>query len=280
MILLIFHVQAQSNLLVTPQWVSDHLKDPNLVIVQVNFLKQDYLKEHIEGAHFLWPAWLAPDSPEGSYNAPDVKEVNALFKQWGINDKSQVVVCFYKSDLSVAARMFLTLENFGLKGRVLWLDGGLDGWKKAGYAISNVEPPARRGTFKAKDNALLVDNKYVQQAMQSSTQVVVDARLQKFYDGEPSGLPRDGHIPGAKNIPYADMVDATQNVFKPVDQLQQYFVPIASKDKELISYCFIGQSASIVYLAGRLLGYNMKVYDGSMQEWSRIESLPMEVTKK
>ncbi len=110
--------------------------------------------------------------------------------------------------------------------------------------------------------------------------MIVDARMKKFYDGEPVGNPRDGHIAGAKNIPYPDLIDPN-NFIKPVDQLQSYFTPvIGSKEKEVVTYCFIGQTASVVYLAGRILGYNMKLYDGSMQEWSRIKELPMEMTEK
>ena len=93
--------------------------------------------------------------------------------------------------------------------------------------------------------------------------------MKKFYDGEPVGNPRDGHIAGAKNIPYPDLIDPN-NFIKPVDQLQGYFTPVIdSKEKEIVTYCFIGQTASVVYLAGRILGYNMKLYDGSMQEWSQ-----------
>ena len=76
------------------------------------------------------------------------------------------------------------------------------------------------------------------------------------------------------------VADANTFVFKPSDQLQPYFTPVATKDKELVAYCFIGQTASVVYMAGRILGYNMKLYDGSIQEWSRIKDLPMEKTEK
>jgi thiosulfate/3-mercaptopyruvate sulfurtransferase len=67
---------------------------------------------------------------------------------------------------------------------------------------------------------------------------------------------------------------------KSAAELGKYFTPVATKEKEIVTYCFIGQTASVVYLAGRILGYNMKLYDGSMQEWSRLENLPMETTKK
>ena len=110
---------------------------------------------------------------------------------------------------------------------------------------------------------------------------MVDARISRIYDGEPiTGYARSGHIAGAKNIPFTEMVNAT-NKFKSIDSLQAYFTPVVpDKKKEVVTYCFIGQTASVVYLAGRILGYDMKLYDGSMQEWNFIESLPMETTKK
>jgi thiosulfate/3-mercaptopyruvate sulfurtransferase len=62
--------------------------------------------------------------------------------------------------------------------------------------------------------------------------------------------------------------------------LQGYFTPaLPDKNKEAVVYCFIGQTASVVYMAGRMLGYNMKLYDGSLQEWTRIPELPMEKTE-
>ena len=142
-------------------------------------------------------------------------------------------------------------------------------------------PTVKKGKFKTKSGSTIVDKDYVLKSLASTNTTVVDARMQRFYDGEPTGNPRDGHITGAKNIPYTEMLDAS-NMFKPIDQLQAYFTPVVpDKDKEIITYCFIGQTASVVYMTGRILGYkNVKLYDGSLQEWSRIETLPMEVTKK
>ncbi|HEY9048601.1 MAG TPA: rhodanese-like domain-containing protein [Ohtaekwangia sp.] len=272
--------RAQESILVTAGWLKEHINDPDLVILQIGYLKLDYEKEHIAGSQFLWPGWLAPDSPEGSFNAPDPAAATELLQKMGISGNSRVVLCHVRNEVSVAARMFLTLEDLGLKGRVFWLNGGLDAWKKEGNPVTDKVTVAKRGNFKAKLADLLVDKVYVQKAMQASNQVIVDARMQKYYDGsEPTGLPRDGHIPGARNIPYPDMIDEA-NMFKPTAKLQEYFTPVADKDKELVAYCFIGQTASVVYMAGRILGYKMKLYDGSLQEWTRIAELPMEVTKK
>jgi thiosulfate/3-mercaptopyruvate sulfurtransferase len=271
---------AQASLIVTPQWVKDHQKDANLVILQVNFLKADYEREHIEGARFLWPAWLSPDSTEWTFNTPDEKTANEILSNLGVSNNSQIVLCHTRSDVSVTARMFLLLEYLGMKDKVSFLNGGLEAWKGAGFSVTNQTPEYKKGKFKAVINPVVVDKNYVSQRLNSDKSVIVDARMTRFYDGEPTGNPRDGHIAGAKNIPYPDLLDQTTNAFKPTEQLQTYFEPVAPKNKELVTYCFIGQTASVVYMAGRVLGYDMKLYDGSMQEWSRIKELPMEMTPK
>jgi thiosulfate/3-mercaptopyruvate sulfurtransferase len=268
----------QQPILVTAQWLKEHQNDPKLVLVQVNYLQFDYDNEHIAGAHYLWPEWLAPNSPEGSFNAPDPVKASALLQSMGVSNDSHIVLCHIRNEVSVTARMFLTLEHLGLRDHVSFLNGGLDAWKKEGYSVTREVPSVKKGNFKAKPQGLLVDKEYVLKTLKSNDGLVVDARMQRFYDGEPTGNPRDGHITGAKNIPYTELVDEA-NFFKPLDKLESYFVPIAGKDKELVVYCFIGQTASVVYMAGRMLDYNVKLYDGSLQEWSRKDELPMEKTE-
>ena len=272
--------QVDNPILVSPTWLNDHINDPNVVAVQVSFLRLDYDTEHIPGSRFLWPGWLAPDSPEGNMNVPDVKLATDLLRSMGISNDTHVVVCHVRGDVSVAARMLLMLEYLGLKGQVSFLNGGVDAWKKAGYNVTNTPTKVtRKGTFKAAINPVVVDKDYVLKHLDSPTTQIVDARPTRFYDGAPVGYPRDGHIKGAKNIVYQDMAEES-NEFKSSEQLEGYFKPVAPKDRELVVYCFIGQTASVVYLAGRVLGYQMKLYDGSMQEWSRIPELPMEMTEK
>ncbi len=271
-------IHAQVPILVTPQWLNEHKSDPNLVIVQVSFLQPAYDREHIAGARFLWPGWLAPNSPQTSYNAPDLKEAEKILQQLGISNNAHVVVCHMTNEVAPSARMFLTLEHLGLKGQVSFLNGGLEAWKQEGLPVTNEVPIVKKGNFKVTAKTLLVDKEYVQKVLQSG--VVVDARAPRFYDGEPTGYLRNGHITGAKNIPYSELV-SNSNKFKAVDSLQNYFTPIVlDKKNEVVAYCFIGQTASVVYMAGRILGYDMKLYDGSMQEWSWLENLPMETTKK
>lgn len=267
-------------MLITAEWLNDNINNPEFVLLQVNFLRLDYEKEHIKGARLLWPDWLAANSPEGNFNPPDAKEATKVLQQLGINKNSRVILYHTKGDVSVTARMFVTLEYLGLTGRVHYLNGGLEAWKNAGYPVTSELPVVKKGDFVASINQVLVDKDYVLRSLQSPSAVVVDARMKRFYDGDPTGNPRDGHITGAKNIPYPDLLDSSFQ-FKHTDQLTGYFQPVVpDKKTEIVTYCFIGQTASVVYMAGRFLGYNVKVYDGSMQEWSRKEYLPMEKTKK
>lgn len=276
-----FNANAQQPVIVSPQWLNENLKDPDLVILHTGFvIKADYDREHIEGARFLWPDWLAYDTPEGSMFAPDVRTASKVLQDLGIHKNSKIVVCHKGGDVTIAARMFMSLEHFGLKGQVSFLNGGIEAWKKAGYPVTNKPAKFKKGNYVATDNGLLVSKEYVQNALDTKSSEVVDARAKRWYDGDPTGNPRDGHIAGAKNIPYPDMVDSTNNI-KPVSILEKNFTAVVpDKNKEVIVYCFIGQTACVDYLVGRTLGYPVKVYDGSMQEWSRDEKLPMEKTKK
>jgi len=281
-LLLLFCIsKAQQPVLVSPQWLNDNFKDPNLVILYTGFvIRADFEKEHIEGSRFLWPEWLAFNSPEANMVSADAKTATKVLQDLGINKNSRVVVCHRGGDVTIAARMFLSLEHYGLKGQVSFLNGGIEAWKKAGYPVTNKPSVFKKGNFVATDNGLLVNKDYVQNALQNNTAEIVDARLKRWYDGDPTGNPRDGHITGARNIPFPDMVDST-NSLKPVEVLTKNFSSvIPGKEKEVVVYCFIGQTASVDYLVGRSLGYKMKLYDGSLQEWSRMPELPMEKTKK
>ena len=269
------------NVIVSPQWLNDNMNDPSLVVIQPSFLKIDYENEHIKGARYLWPDWLTANSPEGTYNPPDPKDATKVLQNLGINKDSKVVLCHVFGDVSMTARMFITLENLGLRDRVFFLNGGLNAWKKAGFPVTKEIPEVKKGNFVATvSTPLLVDKEYVLQSLKTKSAEVVDARMKRFYDGDPTGNPRDGHITGALNLAYTDMIDST-NTIKPTEVLQKNFQAVLpDKSKEVVTYCFIGQTASVIYLTGRSLGYNVKVYDGSMQEWSRRPELPMEKTKK
>ena len=117
---------SQAPVLVTSQWLSEHKSDANVVVLQVSFMKYEYDQAHIAGAGFLWPEWLAPNSPYGSYNAPDPKKATEVLSALGVSNNSHVVLYYVRGEVPAAARMFLTLENLGLRGKVEWRIGCLE----------------------------------------------------------------------------------------------------------------------------------------------------------
>jgi thiosulfate/3-mercaptopyruvate sulfurtransferase len=272
---------AQQPILVSPEWLHEHLKDPGLIVLYTGFvIKADYEKEHIEGSRFLWPDWLAGDSPEANMNAPDEKTATRILQELGIQKNSRIVICHKGNDVTIAARMFLTLEHFGLTGKVSFLNGGMEAWKRAGFPVTNKLSHYPRGNFVVQSQPKLVNKEYVSKGLAANSSTVVDARVKRFFDGDPTGNPRDGHITGALNLPYPDMLDSLGR-FKPIDSLAMNFNKVLQrKDKEVIVYCFIGQTACVDYLAGRALGYDVKLYDGSLQEWSRDPNLPMQKNQR
>ena len=243
-------------------------------------IKDDFNREHIGGSRFLWADWLAPNTPEANMNPVDIKTATKRLQELGINKNLKIVLCHKGQDVTITSIMFCPLEYFGLQGKVSYLNGGIEAWKKAGYSVYNNASVYKKGNYVASINPVLVNKDYVLNPLSSKSQVVVDAGMKRWYDGDATGNPRDGHISEGLNIPYPDMVDSANSI-KPTAILQKNFANVVpDKNKEIVLHCFIGQTACVNYEVSRSLGHSIKVYDGSMQEWSRDEKLPMEKTNK
>jgi len=90
------------------------------------------------------------------------------------------------------------------------------------------------------------------------------------------GNPRSGHVPGATNLSYLDVVDQDNNKFKSADALKELFKAAGLKPGNLmVSYCHIGQRATVLYFTAKMLGYDAKMYDGSWEDWSHRKDLPI-----
>ena len=102
----------------------------------------------------------------------------------------------------------------------------------------------------------------------------------QFYNGIGGGFPRPGHIPGAVNIYFNTLFDST-NKYLPLDSLKAKFASAGIKPgDEVITYCHVGQTASADYIAAKLLGHTVHLYDGSFEDWSGRDDLPVYIEKK
>jgi thiosulfate/3-mercaptopyruvate sulfurtransferase len=286
-IILISAVSAQTksepkireSLIVTTEWLATHLNDSSLVLLQVGE-KDEYTAAHIPGAQFIQLADISTPRGQGLIlELPAVEQLKTTFEKLGVNDKSRVVIYFSKDWVTPTARVFMTLDYIGLGDRTSILDGGLPAWRAEKKPVTTEVRAATVGKFTPHANiALVVDAAWVSANINKPGVAILDARAAKFYSGAEAGqMPRAGHIPSARSIPFSSLVDDGSNKFKSAAELRQLFNAAGVKPGDSVAtYCHIGQQASLLYFAARYLGYDAHLYDGSFQDWSGRTELPVE----
>ena len=273
---------ATDSLLVTPAQLRERLTRGNVVLLHVGE-RFDYNAGHIPGARFLpYEAISTPRTGGLMLELPPAERLDSLFESLGVSDGSRIVLYWSQGWYSPTTRVFLTLDYLGLGDRTSILDGGLAAWKADGGPITAAIPPAARGTLTVHPRAdVIVDARTVRASIGDTRVAVIDARDPRFYTGQAQGKhAREGHIPGAKNLPFNTLID-DNGAFKSRAALEKALDEAgATTDKRVISYCHIGQQATVVYFAARLLGRDARLYDGSWDEWSRMSELPIETGRR
>jgi thiosulfate/3-mercaptopyruvate sulfurtransferase len=266
---------AREPWLVTTAWVQEHLADPGLVIVQIAGTRREYRQGHVPGARFVWAQAYAPSTPDGSYDLPTVDQATAIFTELGLRPDSRIILVYAGTQVQQTARALFTFEQFGLGRRVSIMNGGFDAWKAEGRPVSTETPVVTAGTAAAAAGGRLVaDAPYVQARIDKPGTTIVDARDTRFYHGDGGGQPRPGHIPSAVNVPFSSLLDGTK--IKDEAALREIFRAAGVKPgSDVVSYCHIGQQGSLVWLAARMLGFEARLYDGSFEDWSGREDLPV-----
>jgi thiosulfate/3-mercaptopyruvate sulfurtransferase len=269
--------KIRESLIVSSEWLEKHLNDDSLVLLQVGE-KDEYVAAHIRGAQFITLADISTPRGAGlTLELPAVAQLKTTFEKLGVTDKSRIVVYFSKDWITPTARVFLTLDYLGLGDRTSILDGGLPAWRAEGKpVITDVRIP-KPGNFTPQPNKeIVVDASWVNANLNKPGVMILDARAAKFYTGEEVGrMPRGGHIPGARNIPFSSLVEDSNNKFKSVEMLRQLFVAAGVRQGDSVTtYCHIGQQASLLYFIARYLGYDAHLYDGSFEDWSHRPELP------
>ncbi len=274
-------IRAAEPLLVTTSWLAEHLKDRGLVIFQIGdqASRPAYDAGHIPGAQFLKPfSELSRPRVEGalSLELPSAELLDSVLEARGISNDSRVVLYWAQEYFSPTSRALFTLEYAGLAGRVSILDGGLEAWKQEGRPVSTENPTVARGNFTVRENpAVVADAEYVKAHLEDRSVRIVDARDTTFYKGTSRSPASNGHLPGAVSIPFGTMVDSAGRMLTPA-LLKREFGRAGVKDGQtVVTYCHIGQQATLVWFAARLLGYDAKMYDGSFQDWTRHPEFPI-----
>ncbi len=207
----------------------------------------------------------------------------------GVANDSRIVVYATKNGVSLATRAFLTLDAMGLGAHTSLLDGGLPTWQKESRPVSTEVPTVRRGKLEpCAQNDVIADLDYVRGNLRHPGLDLLDVRDSSpdapYYSGAQAmnhaGMDhqRSGHIPGARALPMETLLGEDGRL-KPREELQALFDGAGVKRGDrVVSYCWVGQRATLVYFVARYLGYDARLYDGSWEEWNKHEELPTEMS--
>ncbi len=266
---------------VETDWLAARLDAPDLVVLDGSWhlptarrnAREEYEQEHIPGALFFDIDAISDEASPLPHMLPSTVKFASRMKQMGIGDGMRIVV-YDSVGMFSAARVWWTFRVMGHED-VAVLNGGLAKWKAEGRPVT-AEPTAPRSPrhFTPRFNAGLVrDLEDMKRLVASGTGQIADARGPGRFSGmEPEPRPglRSGHMPGARNVPYARLLNP-DGTLKSVPELRQAFVdagidPMAP----VVTTCGSGVSAAILSLALALTGQpDTGLYDGSWSEWGQ-----------
>ncbi len=276
---------AHPEVLVDTAWVNEHLSDSKVRIVEVDYdPAANYTLGHIPGSVLV--DWRRDINDPVARDILSREALEKLLGRLGISNDTQIVL-YGDFNNWFAAFAFWVFKYYGVEHVVL-LNGGRKKWIEADLPFTKDAPSYPATTFRAKkpDEKLRVYLDYVRSSLGKKGKALVDVRGPKEFTGEITAPPeyptehaqRGGHIPGAKNIPWAQAVNE-DGTFKSVEELKKLYEPQGvTKDKEVITYCRIGERSSHTWFVLKyLLGYpDVRNYDGSWTEWGNLVRTPIE----
>ena len=258
---------TRSDMLVSTDWLASHLADPNVVILQVSANRKAYDAGHIPGARFIAQGEIAITRDGIPNELPDTDNLVKVFETAGVSDDQRVIVY---SDTTVlpATRTYFTLDYLGHGDKAALLDGGLSKWKSENRALSTDVPTVTPGRFTPQiHQTVLARMDFVKQVIDKQagpSELLLDARPKTDYAGE-----KGGHIPSALNVYWMEgQVSREDQSLKPEPELRKLYEAAGiTPDHKVVTYCHSGMQASQAYFTLKYLGYDVKMYDGSISEW-------------
>jgi thiosulfate/3-mercaptopyruvate sulfurtransferase len=266
---------TREKLLTTPQELQKKLAAANLCLVDVR-PAEEFARGHIPGAvHFDLFGLSLVDTSDAPLKA-FMHMIHHVLELRGVSDSTEVV--FYEDNSGMrAARGLWFLEFFGHQN-VRILDGGIQAWKAAGFAVTTETASPKTAAFKISERREVLANvDDVLHSLNKKEISILDTRSKGEYLGTHVRAARGGAIPGAIHIEWTDNLDAKGKFKSDAELTAMYSKAGITRDKEVISYCQGGYRAAHSYVALRLIGFpKVRNYIGSWKEWGDRTDLPIE----
>lgn len=276
---------ANQSVLCETDWVSENLTNNDIKILEVDYDVENAYKEgHVTNAHMVW--WKRDINDPATRDIINKKQFEDLMSRLGVN-KNDELILYGDFNNWFAAFAFWVFKYFGHE-KIRIMNGGRKKWEAEGRPYTKEEPTTNPSKYvaSAPDEGIRAYLDDVKRSLKKQEVGLVDVRSNKEFKGEITAPPeypmehaqRGGHIPGARNIPWAQALNE-DGTFKTADELEKLYAENnISPDKHIICYCRIGERSSHTWFVLKyLLGYpSVKNYDGSWTEWGNMIGNPIE----
>lgn len=277
---------AHPEVLVSTQWVADHLQDPTVRIMESDEDLLLYDTGHIPGSVKI--DWVTQLNDQLTRDYLDHHRMEQLLRSLGVNHDTTIVIYGDKNNWWATYTLWV-LRLFGIE-RVRIMDGGRTLWEKEGREMTREVPryPAGNITVGPRNDSRIRAFREEVLAHVKAKRPLVDVRSPEEFRGERMHMPdypnegalRGGHIPGARSIPWGRAVNPETHTFRPASELRAIYQEEhgLKPGDDVIAYCRIGERSSHSWFAlTYLLGFDqVRNYDGSWTEWGNSVRVPIE----